>query len=82
MRTTLTLDEHVAAKLRAESRRSGRSFKDVVNDALRRGLATAPAPQERTPFVVHARDLGPTEPGLNLDNVGELLDRIEGPQHR
>ena len=81
MRTTLTLDDDVAAKLKATSRRTGRSFRDVVNDALRRGLAkpaTSPAP----PFSVQARDLGALRSGLNLDNIGELLEHIEGPSHR
>jgi hypothetical protein len=36
VRTTLTLDEDVAAKLRAEARKTGRSFRDTVNDARRR----------------------------------------------
>ena len=40
MRTTLTLDDDVAAKLRAEMRRSGMSFREVLNDAIRRGLIT------------------------------------------
>ncbi len=40
MRTTLTLDDDVAAKLKAESRRAGRPFKEIVNEALRSGLAT------------------------------------------
>ena len=34
----MTLDDDVAAKLKADARRSGRSFKEVVNDVLRRGL--------------------------------------------
>ncbi len=37
MRTTLTLDDDIAAKLKAEARRSGRSFKAAVNDLLRLG---------------------------------------------
>jgi hypothetical protein len=80
VRTTLTLDDDVAAKLKALSRRTGRAFRDVVNETLRRGLVT-PAPQAREPFRVKARDLG-LRPGIDLDNIGELLDRIEGPLHR
>lgn len=81
VRTTLTLDDDVAAKLKAAVRRTGRSFRDVVNDALRRGLMTAPrAARER--FRVHARSLGGLRPGLSLDNVGDLLERVEGPDHR
>ena len=82
MRTTLTLDDDVAAKLKSVARRTGRAFKDVVNDALRTGLASASASRPRTPFQVKARDLGSVRPGANLDNLGELLEHIEGPHHR
>jgi plasmid stability protein len=82
MRTTLTLDEDVAAKLKAEARRAGRSFRDVVNETLRRGLVSRSAPGKRSPFRVQARDLGNLKPGLGLDNIAELLDQIEGPLHR
>jgi hypothetical protein len=81
MRTTLTLDGDVAAKLKAEARRSGKSFKDTVNGLLRMALN---APRKRTGaprFEVRARDLGRLRPGLSLDNVGELLERAEGPGH-
>ena len=82
MRTTLTLDDDVAAKLRAEMRRSGRSFREVLNNAIRRGLITGKGTRTFGPFKVKARDLGNLQPGLNLDNVADLLERIEGPLHR
>ena len=82
MRTTLTLDEDVAAKLKAEARRTDRSFRETVNEALRRGLAAPRAAAARRRFTVVARDLGDLRAGLSLDNVGELLERIEGPLHR
>lgn len=82
MRTTITLDEDVAAKLRTLVRRSGQPFKAVVNEALRRGLVPAPARAARTAFRVSARDLGATRPGVQLDDVGGLLDTIEGPLRR
>ena len=82
MRTTLTLDEDVAAKLQSESRRSGRSFREVVNETLRRGLARPPATRANVAFRVTTRDLGELQPGLALDNVAELLDQVEGPVHR
>lgn len=81
MRTTLTLDDDVAAKLKLLVRRTGRAFRDVVNDTLRRGLTNAQSPM-RDPFVVRARELGRRRPGLNFDNIAELLDQIEGPLHR
>jgi hypothetical protein len=82
MRTTLTLDDDVAAQLQAESRRSGRPFRDIVNETLRRGLANRPRVPSRQAFKVMARDLGDLGPGLSLDNVAELIEKVEGSLHR
>lgn len=82
MRTTLTLDEDVAARLKAESRRAGLSFREVVNETLRRGLATRRVLAQRRPFRIGVRDLGDLKPGLSLDNVGELIEQVEGSLHR
>ena len=82
MRTTLTLDDDVAVKLKAESRRAGRPFRDVVNETLRRGLANRRVTASRPAFKVTARDLGDLRPGLSLDNVAELIDQVEGSLHR
>ncbi len=82
MRKTLTLDDDVAAKLKAESRRADRPFRDIVNETLRCGLANRPAPAQRPPFKITARDLGDLRPGLPLDNVTALIEQVEGPLHR
>jgi hypothetical protein len=82
MRTTLTLDDDVAAKLKAESRRAGRPFREIVNDTLRRGLASRRATARRQAFKVRARDLGDLKPGLSLDRVAELVEHVEGSLHR
>lgn len=82
MRTTLTLDDDVAAKLAAQARREGRSFRDVVNETLRRGLVARRARIERPSFQVEARDVGGLQPGLSLDNIGALIEQIDGPLHR
>jgi len=79
VRTTLTLDEDIAAKLMAEARQSGRSFEETVNQALRRALTDAPS---EPPFRVEAGDLGGLRPGLPLDNVADLVEQAEGPLHR
>ena len=81
MRTTLTLDDDVAAKVKLETRRSGKSFKQVVNEALRRGLAERRTTRAHK-FTIRPRDLGNFRPGLRLDSIGELLEQIEGPLHR
>ncbi len=81
MRTTLTLDDDVFAKLKAEARKSGRPFKELVNEFLRTGLTLCRSKNAVGPFIVKARPLG-SRPGLNYDNIGELLDQLEGPLHR
>ncbi|MEL6339491.1 MAG: DUF2191 domain-containing protein [Myxococcota bacterium] len=82
MRTTVTLDDDVAEKLKAEERRSGRSFKETLNATLRRGLALKKRVKKAERFRVVARDLGSLRPGMNLDNVAELLEQVEGPMAR
>jgi len=82
MRTTLTLDDDVAAKLKAESRRAGRPFREIVNETLRCGLASRRATARRQSFKIAARDLGDLKPGLSLDNVAELIEHVEGALHQ
>jgi hypothetical protein len=76
------LDEDIAGKLKSEARRSGRSFREIVNDTLRRGLANRREIKRGVPFRVMARDLGRMHPGLSLDSIGDLLEQAEGPLHR
>ena len=80
-RTTLTLDDSVVAKIKSEMRRSGRSFKQVVNEYLRVGLNARKQAKTMEPFKITGKPMG-LKPGLSLDNIGELLDQIEGFQHK
>jgi plasmid stability protein len=80
MRTTLTLDDDIAAKLKEEMRRSGRSFKETVNTVLRNGLSVPRKPKIEH-FYVNAKQLKPRIT-LNYDNPGDLLEEVEGPLHR
>ena len=79
MRTTLTLDDDVAAKLEAEARRSGLSFKEIVNSMLRIGLAAKRGRLPRSPFKIKTLPLEPLDPNFDFDNVEALLDQIDGP---
>ncbi len=71
MRTTLTLEDDVAARLVELQKKTGRTFKDVTNDMLRAGLEQKMAVEKahRPRFKVTARKLG-LRPGLNYDNIG------------
>jgi hypothetical protein len=81
VRTTLTLDEDVFTKLQTEARKSGRPFKQLVNEFLRFALNTRRHRTPVEPFLVRARAMG-TTPGLDYDNIGELLEQLEGPAAR
>jgi hypothetical protein len=81
MRTTLTLDKDVAARLEQIVRRRKRPFKTVVNDALRAGLAIIDQPAARRPFRTIGFDLGPSLVG-SLDDMEGVLARVDGEAHR
>jgi hypothetical protein len=81
VRTTLTLDDDVKAKLDEEMRKNGKSFKEAVNYYLRLGLNGQAVTKPVKPFVVRARPLG-LKPGFSYDNVEELIEQAEGPLHR
>ncbi len=78
MRTTLTLDDDLAEALARMARRDGRSFKDVVNDTLRRGLQTGarPAEPDRAAFVVQPEACG-FLPGIDPLRLNQLVDQME-----
>jgi len=80
MRTTLSLDADIASLLAKEVRRSGESFKQVVNRFLRLGLTASKQPAGKR-FVVKPWNLRPPA-GHGFDNVEELIESLEGPYHR
>ncbi len=61
MRTTITLEPDVAALVERRMKETGASFKTVVNDLLRDGLA----PKTRTSFEMPTFDLGPARVDLS-----------------
>ncbi len=82
MRTTLSLDDDVAALIARIRKSRNASLKDVVNAALREGLVKmgAPAPP-RKPFRTKALSVGRCR-FPNLDNVAEVLAIAEGEQYK
>lgn len=81
MRTTLTLDPDVAALLKKAVAKADVSFKQAVNEALRRGLAEAPAGKPKRRFV---QRVGPPSGGFLVDitnngALAEMMDREDYP---
>jgi Ribbon-helix-helix protein, copG family len=73
MRTTLTIDNDVAASLERLRKARDGSLKDLINEALRRGIKEMSArAKPREPFRTRAVDLGRVKLS-SLDNVNEAL---------
>ena len=72
MRTTVTLEPDVEAKLKATMRERGVSFKAALNDAVRAGL-DAPSPISR-PFKVRTAPLGVR---INIDKALRIAGEME-----
>jgi hypothetical protein len=82
MRTTLTLDDDVAAALERLRKARRGSFRDLVNEALREGLKSLTGPpRKRIRFRTRAVDLGRCLPG-NVDNVAEILAIAEDDSYK
>jgi hypothetical protein len=76
MRTTLTLDPDVVRLLKEEERRQGKSFKAVVNDAIRRGLAPQGRASSSRRFRVRPHHTS-LRPGIDSAAFNSLADELE-----
>ncbi|HET7293197.1 MAG TPA: antitoxin [Vicinamibacteria bacterium] len=76
MRTTLTLDPDVERLVSDEVHRVRRPFKDVINDALRRGLTSPGGQRRQKPYRLrpHAARL---LPGIDRARLNALADEQE-----
>jgi hypothetical protein len=79
MRTTLTLDDNILKSIKRQAAKEGRSFKDIVAEALRLGLGLMRgrdgSPGELRLTVVDGRG---TLPGVRLDDRDVLFDIMDG----
>jgi hypothetical protein len=72
MRTTVTLDPDVEARLRTAMRERGVSFKVAINDAVRAGLNAPARPVE--PFRMRTAPLGLR---INIDKALTIAGEME-----
>jgi hypothetical protein len=80
MRTTITLDDDVAALLARVRREHSLGLKKAVNEALRRGLPAVGKPGRGKPFRTQPLDTGRLL--FPVDDVAAALEHAEGPDHR
>jgi len=76
MRTTIELDDDTAAAVRQLRDEGKRGASEAVNELIRRGMLLGDAP---APFVPVTRPLGLK---IDVSNVADALDLIEGPDAR
>ena len=76
MRTTLTLDPDVALLLQKEAHRLHKPFKQVVNDAVRRGLGGTGTREKAKPFRVLAHT-AKLRAGIDRLALNRLADELE-----
>jgi hypothetical protein len=76
MRTTLTIDDDLAAVLHRESRQKGLSFKEIVNATLRRGLSHEQVMPAVSRVTTRPHAFG-FKPGIDLDKLNQLVDELE-----
>jgi hypothetical protein len=82
MRTTLTIEDDVAAELERLRQARNAKFEELVNEALRHGLREMNTPPKQAePFRTRSFDAGRLLVS-SIDNISELLAEVEGEWHR
>ncbi len=77
MRTTLTIDDRIAKALKALAHRSGKPFKQVLNETLQAGLAAREGPGKARPYRLKVASLGGVLPGIDLTKALRLAASLE-----
>lgn len=82
MRTTLSIDEDVAVQLHRLRRSRNRALKQIINEALRRGLKQMTEEEKpRSNYQTRSVDLGRCLIG-SIDDTAEILAIAEGEDFR
>ena len=77
MRTTLTIDDKIAKTLKDAAHRSGKSYKQVVNETLRAGLSINRVMDNAKPYRLKPVSMGDVAGAYNLTKALELADYLE-----
>jgi plasmid stability protein len=77
MRTTLTIEDDLARALKRRAQETGRSFKSLVNEALRAGLEEIASEPVCRPYRLESVAMGQVTTGLDMDKALLLAGRLE-----
>ena len=75
MRTTLTIDDDLAGLLHQRARELDKPFRELVNDALRKGLSESVS-QKGAMVTVRPHDFGEARAGLDMDRLNQFVDEL------
>ena len=78
MRTTIKIDDHLLAEVKARAARSGRTLNQVVEDALRESLRRGERAVREREVDLPTFSGSKLAQGVDLDDGSALLDLMEG----
>jgi len=78
VRTTLTLDNDLAQRLKQAAARDGKPFKQIVNDTLRAGLGLRDKPVKKNHGRIALRTFrSRLKAGIDETKLNQLADQLE-----
>lgn len=77
MRTTLTLDDDLAERLKQAAARDNKPFKDALNDTLRAGLGLRDKPARKTRKFAVRTFRSCLKAGIDETKLNQLGDQLE-----
>ena len=77
MRTTLTLDNDLAQRLKQAAVRDGKPFKQIVNETLRTGLGLRDKPVKNRGKTVLRTFHSRLRAGIDETKLNQLADQLE-----
>lgn len=78
MRTTVRLDERLMKEVKRLAHESGKTLTAVIEQSLREALARRRTTRPTGPIRLPVFAGDGLVPGVNLDDSGDLLERMEG----
>ena len=75
----MTIDDTIAKALKDTAYRSGKSYKQVVNETLRAGLSANRVKDTVSPYRLKPVSMGDVSGGYNLTKALELSDYLVSP---
>lgn len=76
MRTTIDINDALLKELRKRAKRTGRSFRELVEESLQLGLAQSSKPKPKKRFEVKTHALA-LKPGFRGVSLNQIYDQIE-----